>query len=359
MLSSSSFSDYLIWKLCIKQTFFRKKTNFSERNQRRTFWSRERKFWNLFLISMAKYTENNNERGLSDTMMQIKNNPISERWFADPEAKYYEGEYWIYVTNSLPYEEQKNITVLHSKNLTDWEICEDIIDMTDYPEIWQAVWAPTIIEKNGKYYLIFACNDIQSDAEIGGLQIAVSDSPKGPFKRYTDLLINRFIHGTQPIDAHLFMNDDGIIYLYYGGWRHCNVCMMNETMDGFVPFEDGTIYKEITPFDYVEGPCMLKRNEKYYFMWSCGSWRDGTYCVRYAVSDSPLGPFEQSEEILKSDETTATGPGHNSYLYLEEKDLYFIIYHRHKPEEKDGNARYLCIDSMKIENDKILPVKMT
>lgn len=57
MLSSSSFSDYLIWKLCIKQTFFRKKTNFSERNQRRTFWSRERKFWNLFLISMAKYPE--------------------------------------------------------------------------------------------------------------------------------------------------------------------------------------------------------------------------------------------------------------------------------------------------------------
>ena len=286
-------------------------------------------------------------------------NPISERWFADPEARFYEGEYWIYVTNSLPYVQQKNIALLHSKNLITWEINEDIIDVSDYPEIWHAVWAPTIIEKNDKYYLIFACNDIQNDDEVGGLQIAVSDSPAGPFKRYTDILIDKFINGAQPIDAHLFKDDDGTIYLYYGGWSHCNVCIMNETMNGFIPFDDGTCFREITPEDYTEGPCMLKKDGKYYFMWSSGSWRDGTYRVRYAVSDTPFGPFVDSEEMLKSDERIATGPGHNSYLYLKEKNVYLIVYHRHKPNEIDGNARYLCIDQMRFDKEKILPINMT
>ena len=114
------------------------------------------------------------------------------------------------------------------------------------------------------YYLIFASNDIHSDDETGGLEIAVSSSPAGPFVNYTGRpLIDRFINYVQPIDAHLFQDDDGTVYLYYGGWEHCNVAIMNEEMNGFVPFENGDVFKQITPNNYVEGPCMLKRNGVY------------------------------------------------------------------------------------------------
>ena len=292
-------------------------------------------------------------------MKRILNNPISNKWYADPEARYYNGEYWIYVTRSLPFKEQLNLDAFHSKDLVNWEVCESIIDMSDFPDDTFAVWAPTIIEKNDKYYLIFACNDIHSDEEPGGLEIVVSDSPAGPFRKYTDTLIGKIINGAQPIDAHLFKDDDGVIYLYYGGWRHCNVCIMNDTMDGFVPFPDGETFKEITPADYVEGPCMMKKGGKYYFMWSSGCWGDGTYNVRYAISDNPVSGFNNSEVILKSDNEIATGPGHNGFLYIAEKNMYVNVYHRHKLGESDGNARYLCIDRMEFDGDKIKPVKMT
>ena len=287
-------------------------------------------------------------------------NPISERWYADPEARFYEGEYWIYVTNSIAFHDQKNIDVLHSKDLIHWESCRDIIDMSGYLGYRFAVWAPTVVEKNGKYYLIFACNDIRNDEELGGLEIAVADHPAGPFKAYTDTLIGKFINGAQPIDAHLFKDDDGTIYLLYGGWRHCNIGIMNETMDGFVPLEDGTYFREITPEDYVEAPCIMKKDDQYYFMWSSGDWMKGDYNVRYAVSENLFSGYSESKRILESDPEVATGPGHNGYLYIPEKDMYLMIYHRHKLEEPDnGNARYLCIDRMEVADGEIKPVKMT
>ena len=102
--------------------------------------------------------------------MDIKfNNPISEAWHADPEARIYNGKYYIYVTRSLPYEQQLNQDMFVSDDLEHWEKLESIIDMSDFSWVKKAVWAPTIIEKNGKYYYIFASNDIHEDNEGGGL----------------------------------------------------------------------------------------------------------------------------------------------------------------------------------------------
>ena len=55
-----------------------------------------------------------------------------------------------------------------------------------------------------------------------------------------------------------------------------------------VPFEDGSLCKEVTPDNYVEGPFMLKHQGKYYFMWSEGDWTGPDYCVAYAMADSGL-----------------------------------------------------------------------
>lgn len=289
-------------------------------------------------------------------------NPLDHGWYADPEARFYEGKYIIYVTHSLPYHEQLNQSCFVSEDLSHWEKVENIIDMSGFPWVKGAVWAPTIIEKDGKYYYIFATNDIPHLSEQGGLEIAVSDSPTGPFRAYLGKpLVDAFHNGAQPIDAHLFKDDDGTIYLLYGGWRHCNIAIMNDSMTGFVPFENGEIFKEITPEDYVEGPCMFKRGGKYYFMWSAGCWTDGSYHVNVATADHPWGPFANCREILASgDSRIANGPGHNGYFYLPASDRYLMVYHRHKKGEKDGNARYLCIEQMALDADgNILPIEMT
>lgn len=291
----------------------------------------------------------------------VVKNPIVNGWYADPEARYYEGEYWIYVTRSFSrYEDQLNLDAFHSKDLVNWTKEEAIIKMEDFPHIWRAVWAPTIIEKNGRYYLIFASNDIQSNEEVGGLEIAVSDTPDGPFRKIMDKpLIDRFIYNAQPIDAHLFKDDDGTIYLYYGGWSHCNVAIMNEDMTGFVPNAEGEIFKEITPPNYVEGPCMLKKDDIYYFMWSIGGWGDGSYRVQYCSAPSPFGPFDKAETILEAQRPLAEGPGHHGYLYFEQTKEWLIVYHRRIVGDTIPGNRILCIDRMNIQNGIIHKITMT
>lgn len=287
-------------------------------------------------------------------------NPIVEGFYADPEARYYEGRYYIYVTKSFTsYGDQLNIDAFSSEDLVHWEKHPNIIDMSGYSYIHRAVWAPTIIEKNGKYYLIFASNDIQSNDEIGGLEIAVSDSPTGPFVNHIGkTLVDKFINYAQPIDAHLFKDDDGTIYLYYGGWQHCNLAIMNEEMNGFIPHEDGTIFKGVTPNNYVEGPCMLKRNGVYHFIWSEGDWVNGTYHVRTSHSTDPFTINPDGKVILESSEI-AEGPGHNSYINIEGTDEWLIVYHRRIIGDREAGHRILCIDKLNFDGDEILPVTMT
>ena len=294
--------------------------------------------------------------------MELKNikNPIVKGYYADPEARFYEGKYWIYVTQSKAFHEQQNLTAFSSEDMVHWEQHDDIIDMEGFPWIWGAVWAPTIIEKNGKYYLIFASNDIKKNEDAGGLEIAVADSPEGPFKAYLGKpLIEDIYNNAQPIDAHLFEDTDGTVYLYYGGWGHCVVAIMNETMDGLAPLPNGEYRMEITPDDYVEGPCMIKRDDKYYFLWSAGKWNKGNYHVNYGVADSPLGPFEKVEAILETNEDIANAPGHNGYFYLPESDEYYIVYHRRPMHDTARDARELCMDRLYIDNHVIRKVEMT
>jgi beta-xylosidase len=148
--------------------------------------------------------------------------------------------------------------------------------------------------------------------------------------------------------------------MYYGGWGHCNITRLSDDLLSLRPFDDGEMYKEVTPKGYVEGPFMLKRGGKYYFMWSEGGWTGPDYRVAYAISDSPFGPFERIGTILQQDPQVATGAGHHSVVKAKGKDEYYIIYHRRPLGETDGNHRVTCVDRLTFRPDgTIEPVKIT
>lgn len=279
-------------------------------------------------------------------------NPVIPGWYADPEARIFEGRYWIYPTYSAPYEKQLHLDAFYSDDLVTWKKVERILTAQDFDWVHKAVWAPSPIERNGRYYLYFSANDIQSNDEIGGIGVGVSDRPEGPFQDALGKpLIDRFHHGAQPIDPHVFLDDDGQAYLYYGGWKHCNVVKLGEDMVSLMPFEDGGIYREVTPEGYVEGPCMLKRNGKYVFMWAEGGWTGPDYRVAYALSDTPLGPFNRIQTILQQNPRVATGAGHHGYFHIPDTDDYYIVYHRRPLTETDRNHRVVCIDKMAFRED--------
>ncbi|MDH6533785.1 arabinan endo-1,5-alpha-L-arabinosidase [Parabacteroides sp. 52] len=290
----------------------------------------------------------------------MSGNPVFEGWYADPEGIIYGDTYWIYPTWSDVYEKQTFFDCFSSKDLVNWTKHASILDTTEVKWAKRAMWAPSVINKNGKYYFLFSANDVH-EGEVGGIGVAVSDKPEGP---YTDLLgkplINEIINGAQPIDQFVFRDDDDTYYMYYGGWRHCNMVKLNDDFTALEPFDDGEIYKEVTPENYVEGPFMFKKNGKYYFMWSEGGWGGPEYSVAYAIADSPFGPFERIGKILQQDDTVATSAGHHSIMQVPGTEDYYIVYHRRPLGDKARDHRATCIDKMTFDAQGFIqPVQIT
>lgn len=313
-------------------------------------------------------------------------NPVFKGWYADPEGIIFGDTYWIYPTfsdesgtaarsetftdlqlktraNTInpQYLKQTFFDAFSSKDLVHWEKHSRVLEIKNVLWAAYAIWAPSIIKKDNKYFLFFGANDIQNNEQPGGIGVAVADKPEGPFTDYLGKpLVNQFYNGAQPIDQVAFRDVDGQYYLIYGGWRHCNIGKLNSDFTGFVPFEDGTLFKSITPENYVEGPFMFIRNKKYYLMWSEGNWTGPDYSVAYAIGDSPLGPFKRIGKILQQDQAIATGAGHHSVINFPGTDDWYIVYHRRPLGDTDGNHRETCIDQMYFDKDGfILPVKIT
>jgi len=323
----------------------------------------------------------------SFSQTQTSGNPVFKGWYADPEAIIFGDMYWIYPTYSAHSEvrdtssfltdwqknERKNnkpwtpflmqtfFNAFSSKDLVHWEKHSHVLDVKDVKWAAYSLWAPSIIKKDNKYYLFFGANDIKTSEQKGGIGIAVADNPGGPFTDYLGKpLINDIANGAQPIDQFIFHDKSGKYYLIYGGWRHCNIVQIKDDFTGLIPYPDGSVYKEITPENYVEGPFMFIRNNKYYLMWSEGDWTGPDYSVAYAIADSPFGPFKRIGKVLQQDETVARGAGHHSVINIPKTDDWYIVYHRRPLTETDGNHRETCIDRMYFdEKDFIKPVKIT
>ena len=289
-------------------------------------------------------------------------NPIFPGWYADPEAHAFGDTYWVYPTFSAPYEQQTFLDAFSSPDLTHWTKHDKVLSIANVGWATRAVWAPTIIQKDDKYYLFFAANDIQENTStVGGIGVAVADAPQGPF---VDLLghplVGTYQNGAQPIDPMVFQDVDGAYYLYYGGHGHCNVVRLDPSFTKVVPLADGTLYKEITPAGYVEGPFMAVRDGKYYFMWSEGAWTGPDYSVAYAMGASATGPFTPVGKILQQDASIATGAGHHSVMKAPGSDQWYIVYHRRPLDQTDGNAREVAIETLRFNADgTIAPVVLT
>ncbi|MCC7012346.1 MAG: glycoside hydrolase family 43 protein [Planctomycetes bacterium] len=306
------------------------------------------------------------------TPVQTSGNPLFAGWYADPEGALLAGRYWIFPTTSAPYDEQLSFDAFSSDDLLHWTKHERVLSTAEIRWASRALWAPSVIEQRGRTYLFFAANDLQrpggplwdaSDARShsGGIGVAVAERPEGP---YRDLLghplVDEFHNDAQPIDPFVFRDDDGALYLVYGGWGHCNVARLDDELDGFVAWPDGSTFREITPAGYVEGPVLFRREGQLYFLWSEGSWGDGTYRVAYALGESPAGPFTRVGTILEQQSSVATGAGHNSVLRIPGSDEWLIVYHRRPIPNAGRDHRVTCIERLEFDDTgRILPVRMT
>ena len=77
-------------------------------------------------------------------------NPVFPGWYADPEGTIFNNDFWIYPTFSAPYNTQVYFDAFSSPDLVNWTKHSHITDTSKIKWARRAMWAPAIIEKNGK-----------------------------------------------------------------------------------------------------------------------------------------------------------------------------------------------------------------
>lgn len=285
-------------------------------------------------------------------------NPIVKGYFADPTILKENGIFYIYATidpwggNELAVLETTDFKKFKRRRL-NWPTKAACTSPTSSNSL---VWAPAVRKgTDGRYYMYVS---VGSEVWAG-----VSEHPLGPWKNakadHSPLVSAKDFPLVHNIDADCFIDDDGQAYLYWGsGFKWINGhCMAVKLKADMISFNG--IPQEVTPPFYFEGPHMIKRNNKYYLMFSEGKAIDPTYQVGYAVGDHPLGPFKTgvNRPILStSADSTTYGPGHHTVF--NEKGQDYILYHRIFPQKGKYVLRQLCIDSLKFDAEgNILKVK--
>ena len=319
----------------------------------------------FFIFIIIAYLFTGCKAKVSESLPNFLSNPIIPGYYADPTIKKFGNIYYIYATTDNEMLASGAPTVWYSNDLQNWyNYTMEIPSFTDMPIT--NFWAPDIVVgKDGKYYLYFG------NCEIGcNIYGYVSETPVGPWTKLDEndkpVIPNGYPRdGFPSLDAQFFTDTDGKVYGYWGTWVHYNGGyavgeLDTNTMKDMV--NSTNIPLEQTPNSF-EAAYLMKKGDKYIFMYSGESCHDETYKVMYSYADSPYGPFTpgQNNPILSTNEDSTThGPGHHSVL--QDGDSYYIVYHKHDyPMTRGGMSRQVCIDKMIFENDstikKVVPTQ--
>lgn len=257
------------------------------------------------------------------------------------------------------------LTDIENEEATD---CGKILDLQDIPWAGRQMWDNDVVEKDGKYYLIFSAKDKNDVFHLG---VAVADRPEGPFKPQPDP-----IRGSYSIDPCVFKDDDGSIYVYFGGlWggqlqRYkdnkaigkeylpegdepalpSRVVKMTDDVLQFaeepkpvvVVDDNGEPLKASDSHRFFEASWMHKCNGKYYFSYSTGD----THLLCYAVGDNPYGPFTYKGVVL---EPVVGWTTHHSIVQYKGK--WYLFHHDCVPSNDITWLRSLKVLELDVNAD--------
>ena len=301
-------------------------------------------------------------------------------YMADPSANVFNGKLYIYPSHDWDsgaafdddggHFQMKDYHVLSFEDVENGEATDHgvILAVEDIPWAGRQLWDNDVVEKDGKYYLIFSLKDKNDVFHLG---VAVADRPEGPFTPQPDP-----IRGSYSIDPCVFKDDDGSIYTYFGGiWggqlqrykdnkalgkEHLpegdepalpsRVAKMTDDMLQFaeeprpviIVDDNGEPLKAKDPHRFFEASWMHKMNGKYYFSYSTGD----THFICYAVGDNPYGPFTYKGVIL---EPVVGWTTHHSIV--EFKGKWYLFHHDCVPSNDVTWLRSLKVKELETDAD--------
>ena len=309
--------------------------------------------------------------------LQAQNPIIHDQFCADPTARVFNGKVYVYPSHDIPAPEGQrqdwfcmaDYHVFSSENLCDWTDHGMIISQENVP--WgnpegYSMWAPDCVYKNGKYYFYFPNGSKQGRGFSIG--VATADRPEGPFT-----LEKEPIKGVSGIDPCVLIDDDGSAYLYWSGMgiRGAKLKDNMKELDGELkemtfpqrpgqnnnanqqrpqmpPMLVGGDTMEGLPDGFKEGPFAFKRGDWYYLSFPWVRTEGGTETLAYAMSKSPLGPWEFKGIIMAEHDN---GCWTNHHSLIEYKGQWYIFYHRNYYSPSMDKRRSACIEKVFFNAD--------
>ena len=276
-------------------------------------------------------------------------NPIIDKiGMADPDVLKYKDKYYLYPTWN-----GKGYHVFVSEDLINWKQ-----ELMCYTDSRGGLWAPDLFynEKgDGKIYLYYTANNPKGGKLIG---VAVGDNPLGPF------IDKGNIREDDIIDAHLFSDDDGKLYLYYVKTGDPFIIFVQQMSDPLTKKGEPkevlrpTVEWEQRRGHVTEGPFMLKHKNTYYLMYSGSGANGPEYAIGYATGQSPLGPFVKYENNpIAKQGNGVYGPGHHCVIEGPNGKLW-MVYHQQN-SEKVGWDRFIAIDPVWFDEEGLLHARTT
>ena len=301
-------------------------------------------------------------------------------YMADPAANVFNGRIYVYPSHDwesgIPENDNGdhfNMRDYHVFSIDDPENGEIIdhgviLQVEDIAWAGRQLWDSDVAEKDGKYYLYFSLKDKNDIFHLG---VAVADRPEGPFVPQSDP-----IRGSYSIDPSVFKDDDGSVYIYFGGlWggqlqRYrdnkalesailaegdepalpSRVAKLTDDMLQFaedprpviIVDDNGQSLKASDPHRFFEASWMHKYNGKYYFSYSTGD----SHYLCYAIGDNPYGPFTYKGVIL---EPVVGWTTHHSIV--EFKGKWYLFFHDCVPSDGQTWLRSMKVKDLEYNAD--------
>ncbi|WP_265520497.1 family 43 glycosylhydrolase [Oerskovia flava] len=299
---------------------------------------------------------------------KIMNSPSLPGLYADPNIVQFGDTFYIYATSDgYAGWGGKEFYVWKSSDLVDWERSEEpflTLDGANGNVPWATgnAWAPTIAEREGKYYFYFSGHNPTYNRKTIG--VAVADSPEGPFTAEPTAMITNgeSIASGQAIDPATFHDPEtGKYWLLWGNGGPTNGPVMAELNDDMTSIKQDTLRRIPGLTGFREGLFVNLRGGLYHLTYSIDDTGSENYRVGYATATSMEGPWTYRGVILEKDATQGLlGTGHSSILNVKGTDDWYIAYHRFAMPGGNGTNRETTIDRLTFGEDGLmLPVTPT
>ncbi|KAJ4992461.1 glycosyl hydrolase family 43 [Stagonosporopsis vannaccii] len=287
-----------------------------------------------------------------------RDSPVLSGYYADPNIAVFGDTYYIYATtDGTPGWGGNQFFVWSSPDLVTWTRAETpflTLNGTSGNVPWALgnAWAPTIIERDSKFYFYFSGQNEEYNTKTIG--VAVADSPSGPFTAQPQAFIlnNEAITADQAIDPAAFQDPTtGKYYLFWGNSKP----LFAELEDDMTSIKEDTLRAITGLTDFREGVFLNYRDGVFHLTYSIDDTRSENYRVGYATSDSVEGPWTYRGVILQKDESKGIlATGHNSIIQVPNTDDWYIAYHRFAIPNGNGTLRETTIDRVYFDDEGLI-----